>query len=156
MAACWGLGADLPAATTTMYMQGLWQESHWDGLDQVNSVTARAYVTIREDTPNISDTSPLLQKSLSYFLSHIMHQRTSQINFTPSKVLLCYQRYLTSWSWFLFWVFWVFFSFFFSGSSHIKYWTNGTNVEFDHWHIAGLQLQFPFFSSIMQTDQAVF
>ena len=99
--------------------------------------TVSAYVAIREEVPNMSCTSPLIQKPLRYFLSCTPHQRAWQINFTPSKVLLSYQRYFASRSWFLFLggVGWGgLFVFCFSDSSHTKYRTNETDVEFDHWH----------------------
>lgn len=115
----------------------------WAGSDKLSERSLLALLSLAERRYQTCPIPALYFKSLwVIFLSHIPHQSASQINFTPSKPLLCYRRYLSSWSWFLFLFLWVFLSSCLSESSHIKYWANEPDVEFDPWRYS---ISIPFF-----------
>lgn len=117
----------------------------WAGSDIFSEGSLLALLSLAERRYQTCPIPALYFKSLwVIFLSHIPHQSASQISFTPSKPPLCYWRYLSSWSWFLFLFLWVFWSCL-SESSHIKYWANEPDVEFDPWRYS---ISIPFFLAV--------
>lgn len=129
------------------------QSLGWAGWDIVS-----ASVTIWDEVPNVS-TAALYFKSLWVIFLVITHIRVSQINIIPSKVPLCYHRYLSSWSKFIFLFLWGFFVLFFEWKFLQKILDKWDQCKIWPLTLPGLllQFQFPFFwGSIMKTYQTIF